>query len=367
MMRILFLDQFAELGGAQRSLAELLPAVDDAGWEPHVAVPGDGGFVRLLRERSIPVHNLSLGSYSLGRKSLWDAARFLYDLGTVASEIRSLSERLEPTVVYVNGPRLMPAVSRAGLGRPVVFHAHNYVSAWNGRFLVAAALRRTDATVIAATRFVARQWNRPARVVYGGVEGPGEKWSRAPKKTGPRIGLIGRFAPSKCQKEFVLAATELEREWPSAEFILCGDARFGDNRGRRYKNKVLAVAPPSVRSLGWRDDVYEVLARRDLLVAPSTTEGGIPFVILEAFAAGVPVLASAVGDTAEVIVDGQNGFLLLSPTASTIARRLRELVPQSDRLAAVSACAYRLWQDKFTVERYRREIWEVVASVGSGA
>lgn len=367
MMKILFLDQFSELGGAQRCLLELLPAAVRAGWETHVALPGAGPLVPLLQQRDVHVHALSLGSYSLGRKSLPDSFRLLSDLRTVTSEIRSLAARVEPDVVYVNGPRLMPAVARARLRPPVIFHSHSRVAPSNGSFLVASALRRTQATVIAATQFAARQWSQPARVVYGGVDGPRRNWKRLQPGAGPRIGLIGRFAPQKCQKEFVLAAAELEREWPDAEFFLCGDALFGDRRGRLYKQRVLSMAPASVRCLGWCDDVYEVLAKLDLLVAPSRTEGGVPLVILEAFAAGVPVLASPVGDTAEIIEEGISGFLLPSTAAPAIARRLRELIPQRGRLTDVAACGRRLWCERFTADRYRNEIWGIIESLAAMA
>ena len=364
-MRILFLDQFAELGGAQRCLLELMPAVRQAGWEPHVALPGEGPLTRRLRELHVPVHPLPLGPYSLGRKSLRDVARFLPDLGRVAAGIRSLAARLGPDVLYVNGPRLMPAVAWAALKLPVIFHAHSYVNTRNGKLLVRAALRRSGATVIAATRHVARAWNRTARVIYGGVEGPGPGWSRAGPGGGPRIGLAGRFGPQKCQQEFVAAAAELRREFPEAGFYLCGDALFGDPDAERYKRKVLAAAPANVHYLGWRDDVYAVLAELDLLVAPSTGEGGVPLVILEAFAAGVPVLASDVGDTAEVIEEGRNGFLLHSPAAAEIAARLREVLAEPERLPAVAAAARELWRERFTVERYRREVLETIGAVAS--
>ena len=362
-MRILFLDQFEELGGAQRCLLELMPAVRQAGWEAHVSLPGDGPLAWKLRELDVPVDVVPLGQYSHGRKSLSDLAHFPLDTHRLAAGIRGLAERLAPAVLYVNGPRLMPAVAWAGLRLPTIFHAHNCVSARNGKFLVAASLRRTKATVIAATHSVALGWDYPARVIYSGVHGPGKDLSRVPPNGRPRIGLVGRFGPRKCQKEFVAAAAELRREWPDAEFYLCGDAIFNDPAAQRYKREVLAMAPPNVHYLGWRDDVYRVLSNLDLLVAPSTSEGGVPLVILEAFAARVPVLASAVGDTAEVIEDGRNGFLLKSPTAAGIAAKLKEALAQPERLAAVAEVAHQLWRERFTAERYRQEILATIASL----
>ncbi len=119
-------------------------------------------------------------------------------------------------------------------------------------------------------------------------------------------------------------------------------------------------ARPCVEYLGWRDDTRRVLAQLDLLVMPSKSEGGMPFVVLDAFAAGVPVLASPAGDLGEIIEEGVNGFLLPEPAADAIAGRLRELIEEPDRLPVVAGAAQRLWRDKFTSVRHRREIREVI-------
>jgi glycosyltransferase involved in cell wall biosynthesis len=359
--RVLFLDQFSDMGGAQRCLAELIPSAPGAGWEAQLAAPGEGSLVRTLRETGIPVHGLPLGDYSLGRKSAAEAIRFLRDIGPLAARIGELVRASRPSVLYVNGPRLMPAVARARTGLPVLFHSHSRVSLTGGRLLVASALRATRATVIAASHLLSRQWSGAPRVIYGGVEGPGPGWSRRPAAGAPRIGHIGRFVASKGQREFVRAAAALGDRSPRPEFYLCGDALFGDRAGARYRDRVLRSAPPAVRHLGWRDDVYDVLAGLDLLVLPSGEEGGIPSVVLEAFASGVAVLACPAGGIPEILVDGDSGFLLASGRAGAIAGRLEELLGAPGRIAEVAARAQRLWRERFTAARFRSEIWETIA------
>jgi glycosyltransferase involved in cell wall biosynthesis len=365
-MKILFLEQYAELGGAQRCLLDLLPGVQAADWEAHVALPDDGPLTPLLRERGAQVHFVSLGRYPSGSKSLADGIRFVANLPVLASEICRLADRIEASLIYVNGPRLLPAVT--GARGPILFHAHSAVPAASGGTLARTALRRSGAGVIAASRFLAERWRRtakgPVRVIYSGVDGP-----PAPLVThtadGPRVGLIGRIHPQKSQKELVLAARELACAWPEAEFVLCGAALFGDPHAERYQQEVLSLAPPSVRYLGWRDDVYGVLADLDLLVVPSAEEGGVPRVVLEAFAAGIPVLALASGAIPEAIVEGENGFLLASATAPEIAARLKELLPQKERLRSVAAAGQRTWRERFTVDRYRAEVSAAISEAVS--
>jgi glycosyltransferase involved in cell wall biosynthesis len=348
------------MGGAQRCLLELFPAERSSGWEAHAALPGDGPLVRLLGERGVLVHRLSLSNYSLGGKGVTDLGRFLRDLPIVEAEIRTLVNQLRPAVVYVNGPRLMPAVARAVHGCRVVFHSHNTPRALTGKWLVESALDCTRASIIAASRHIAEHWSRPARVIYGGVTGPPQGWSRLPEGTGPRVGLIGRFAPLKGQKEFVLAARMLHRELPGARFALCGDVLFGDARAERFRKEVLQDLPPNVEHAGWCDDVYGVLRGIDLLVIPSGREGGIPTVALEAFSARVPVLSTPAGGTAEVLRDGENGFLLASREPAAIAERLRDLLPRRDLLDDAAEAAYRQWEANLTASRYRAEVWDLI-------
>ncbi|HXG33620.1 MAG TPA: glycosyltransferase family 4 protein [Bryobacteraceae bacterium] len=362
-MRVLVLDQFAELGGAQRCLLETVSALGEAGWEVHAALPGPGPLARLLEARVASVHRLDLGSYSLGTKSVADVVRYSARLGVLARQIRALARRTGADLLYVNGPRLLPPAACAELQLPVIFHCHNPIGSLAPRVLTAWAVRKTNATVIAAGNRLARQWRGAVHVVYGGVGGPPPGWERH----GGSVGMIARFHPRKGQREFVTAAAQVAAELPEARFLLCGDAVFEDRLGLRYRAEVLSCLPPSVRYLGWRDDVYEVLAACDLLVLPSREEGGVPYVILEAFAARVPVLATPAGGIPEVIEDGRTGFLLSRPDAAGIARRLRELLPQPAVLSEVAERAWQLWRERFTAEEYRRRLAALLARCCSAA
>ena len=74
-MEILFLDQFGEVGGAQRVLLDLLPAVQRLGWRARVALPA-GPLVEQLRVREIGVSEIPSGPYRSGRKGIADLVRF---------------------------------------------------------------------------------------------------------------------------------------------------------------------------------------------------------------------------------------------------------------------------------------------------
>ena len=74
---------------------------------------------------------------------------------------------MDADLVYLNGPRLLPAAAMAGLGRPVLFHSHSYIGPGAVRRLAGLALRRMDAWLVGQCEFVVAPWRpfvRPERV-----------------------------------------------------------------------------------------------------------------------------------------------------------------------------------------------------------
>ena len=140
-----------------------------------------------------------------------------------------------------------------------------------------------------------------------------------------RIGVIGRIAPEKGQLEFVQAARLLFRQLAPGrrcEFVVCGDALFSSPE---YSRRVRAEAEGlPIEFTGWRDDIRDVLSTLDLVVVPSSAVEATTRVILEAFSAGVPVVAFRSGGIPEIVEDGVTG-VLSAPTAPDLASKLLEL------------------------------------------
>ena len=211
-MKVLFLDQFSDLGGAQQMLLDLLSAVRDRGWQAAAGLPGNGAAAQRARAAGVKVFDIPCGPYSSGRKTAADWWRFQAETPRLAVKIRELTEEFVPDLVYINGPRLLPAAALARFRQPVLFHAHIGISQRAARLLAGVPLRLLNARVVAVCRDVAQTWSSfagPERVevVYNGVPGPRQPIARNGAGA-PRIGCIGRIAPEKGQREF-LAAAEL--------------------------------------------------------------------------------------------------------------------------------------------------------------
>lgn len=363
-MKILILDQFGEFGGAQMCLLMSLEALLARGWEVAVGLPGNTGMFRRVCEMGLQTFSISLGPYRQGRKSAADLGRFLTQTPRLAAKIRSLARGFGADLLYLNGPRLLPAAALARVGIPVLFHAHSCVAGGAVHRLAGEALRRLPATVVACCRSVASCWKRfvePHRVsiVFNGVAGPPAMRRRKGDHT--TIGCIGRISPEKGQMEFVAAAAAIHRALPHCRFAIYGAPLFSDDAAR-YAERVHAAARGlPIEFPGWSADVYQALAQIDLLLVPSATGEATTRVIPEAFAAGVPVVAFASGGIPEVIEPGCTGFLVRS-AEEMAACAIDLLCAGRDQLCSISQAARNAWETRFTPQCFQLRLLEAVKS-----
>jgi glycosyltransferase involved in cell wall biosynthesis len=361
-MRILFLDQFSDLGGGQHALLNTVDAVQQNGWDPHVLVPGRGELVAALRSRNVPVGEIPCGPYGSGHKSATDSLRFVLDLRSQIRRISHLIASANIDLVYVNGPRLLPAAALATRRQtPILFHIHNHLRGAALR-LARWSLRRSAATVVGCSGSVLKPLQRKQLVIPNGVSDAGYQERSFDRPW--RIGTIGRIAPEKGQLEFVDAAAALKDQFPLARFVICGAALFG--AGSDYFDAVRYHARElPVEFIGWQPDVGRVLHDLDLLIVPSHQEG-MSRIVLEAFSAGVPVVAFPAGGIPEAVIDGVTGFLTRQFTPEALAARMREVMATDVQgLRQITCNARQAWSQAYTVGAYRTSITNLLETIGA--
>jgi glycosyltransferase involved in cell wall biosynthesis len=165
------------------------------------------------------------------------------------------------------------------------------------------------------------------------------------------IGAAGRLSPEKGYCHLVDAAAEVVRAHPDAGFLLFGD---GPLHGALARQILQLNLQDHFILAGFRDDLDRWLPNFDLFVLPSYTEG-LPNVVLEAFASRVPVVATAVGGTPEVIEDGQSGFLVAPGQAAPLAQRIQQLLGDDRLRQTMGMSGYYRVRDHFTFEAQARQ------------
>jgi glycosyltransferase involved in cell wall biosynthesis len=138
----------------------------------------------------------------------------------------------------------------------------------------------------------------------------------------------------------------MRRQVPASRLIVVGDGPERDRLAARASRTDLAG---SVTLLGYRPDIRALLAGADVYVNSSISEG-ISLTILEAMAAGLPIVATAVGGTPEVI-DGTTGVLVPCRNPERLGSALMALAVDGRLRVALAAAARRRLEAQFTIER----------------
>ncbi len=150
-------------------------------------------------------------------------------------------------------------------------------------------------------------------------------------------------------------------EGPSVGFILFGDGPLRTALARRIAASGLQ---DHFLLAGFRSDLDKFYPHLDLLVLPSYTEG-LPNVVLEAFAAGVPVVATAVGGTPEAVEDGVNGYLVPPGDATALAGRISDMLANPARRREMGARGRENVRQVFSFAQQAREYLQLFESLRS--
>jgi glycosyltransferase involved in cell wall biosynthesis len=169
------------------------------------------------------------------------------------------------------------------------------------------------------------------------------------------VGLVARLDHwGKGHRELFTALAGLTDRYPLEALIIGGGRREAELRQLAAK---LGLGP-RVHFLGQRRDIPDLLAALDILVLPSYSEG-VSLALLEAMAAGLPVIATAVGSLPEVVTDGVNGLLIPPRDPEALARALDRLLADPDFARRLGEQARAEVAAHYSLERLGREINQI--------
>lgn len=167
-----------------------------------------------------------------------------------------------------------------------------------------------------------------------------------PEPGAARLIAVGRLAAVKNFGLLIRAFAGLAARWPRLELAIVGDGP--ERAGLETLAKQLGLAD-TVRFLGFRSDVDAQLARSDVFVLTSLSEG-IPMAILEAMKSGLPVVATRVGGVPATVADGVTGRLVDSGDERALARALASLIEHPASAAAMGVAGHARVQREFSVD-----------------
>jgi glycosyltransferase involved in cell wall biosynthesis len=350
--RILLLVTLAEVGGAQSYVALLLPALV-VDFDVIVAAHGAGPLrdaTEAAGARFVPLENVRR---PIGVR---DLAGFV--------ELVRLLRRERPDILHASSSKAGVLGRLAGFlaGVPIrVFTVHGWAFAayagLTGRlYRWADRLVRPLTTVTVCvsererTAGLAAGTCDPERtvVIPNAVDVAGARRLRPNGRQRPLIVSVGRLKAPKDFLTLVRALGKLPRD--SFGAVIVGE---GPDRRRLEEEIELVGLGERVRLAGERRDVPELLAEADVFALASASEG-MPVSVLEAMAAGLPVVASRVGGLPEQVADGETGVLVEPGDPDDLARALARLLVDGELRRRLGAAGRVRAEEAFDLEPFRR-------------
>jgi len=379
--RIVYMIGTLDRGGSERQLVELVTRLDRARFEPYVCCLSAGGALQpRLTAAGVPVTVIGFRGFTVFRhfrkvfREIWRMVAYLrqvrpaivhgylfwaYVLGTwtarmarvpfVVSSRRSLGR-------FKQGKRHFLAMERLANAMTDVWIA-------NAEAVRADAIREeglNPARVLVIPNGVTLEWAAHAleRDVVRQNLGLGAQ-DRA-------VLTVANFILYKGHRVLLEAAARVVAQVPHTEFLWAGD---GPARAELQEAICQAGLDGAVRILGERDDVADLLRASDLYVHPSREEG-CPNAILEALAAGVPVVATEVGGVPEIVVHKETGYLVPPGDPDRLASAILQMLSEPEQARAMAERGKADVLNRFSMERMvlaTEKLYETLLGRGSQA
>lgn len=374
-IRIAFFDSTAQMGGGEHLLLGLLEGLTQDQYTPVMVCAEEGPLTIATRSLGIETYIKTLPKQlpsSLvikGRKILnpvaviWNGMSVLFAAWQIAAILRKQRVKL----IQTNSAYAHICGGLAGhlAGIPCIWYYHELVQTtrmcggiaalWRvlARLLAAHVIGVSQAVIDALD---ARSFGT---VIYAGRPHPEEAPASdlrtelgIPPKS-PLIAYLGRIAHAKGLDILVDAARQVVQSKPEAHFVILGDALFGEHKlKRRLQQSVLeARIEENWHWLGYRQNATAYLRQFTMVVLPSRREA-ISLVLMEASMHGIPVVASRVGGTPEVVQDGVTGLLVPPADPTALAQAIKFLLENPAKAQRMGEAAISGSWEKFDMARY---------------
>lgn len=385
MQKVLFIITQAEIGGAQKHVVDLSSELQKTGeFECEVASESNENFAKILKENGVEFSPIKRLQRSINPFS--DLFAFF--------EIYNIIKSRKPDIVHLHSSKagVLGALACKAMGvKKIVFTAHGWVFneklPWFKKRLYVLISRFAalfqDAIICvseydktAALKYKIAPANK-LFVIHNGIdlskldfltkEQATDKLSEIlnskfpiPYTLNPKPYLIGTVAnlyKNKAIDVLIEAAKLISETKPEQNFtfIVIGEGKERKNLESRIKNYELKDKFFLVGSVA---EAWKYLKAFDIFVLPSLKEG-FPYVILEAMAAGLPIIASKVGGIPEMIEDGRSGLLINPGDAKELAGAILKLFQERETAKKLGDEAERTVKEKFGLAEMVRKTMEV--------
>jgi glycosyltransferase involved in cell wall biosynthesis len=260
--------------------------------------------------------------------------------------------RARPDIVHQHfGARRVSHTVKLTSRAKIVFHVHGRVMESSFQMEVRPMNITGVDAVVAPSRAAGAQIASPkARVIYTGVRIQQEPRPR-PRSEEFVAGFAGRLAPIKDLPTLLEGFAEVARQRPQARLEIAGD---GPQRESLVELVRKFRIEKNVRFLGWVEDISAALARWDVFALTSVEET-FPVALIEAMAAGLPVVATEVGGIPEAVVQDETGLMVPPRDKAALAAAILRLADDGELRGTMGRKGWERARENFSEQRMAEE------------
>ena len=351
MKRIVYLFEHPTVSGAEGSALDLLSHLDREEFDPVPFAPPHGELASRLAALGLPPRP-------------WRVPRSAGDEEALARRLA----REDPAILHANTVQLGRLTGRVAVrcGARGVAHVRAFGS-FNARTRRSLRGNRFLIAVSEAVRSHLVDQGIPSekiRVIYNGVSlpavsaGPGIREQLGLAAGSRLVAWLGQITVRKGPDILLEVAKRCVLTLPDVHILVLGDV-FGEKQENLELKRALlrASAAEPLRTrlhvLGWREDAFTILSQATVLLHTARQEP-LSRVLIEALAAGTPIVATRVGGTAEVV--GECGILFEPSDADAGARALADILGDAATQARLREAGKERWRTRFQADRMAREV-----------
>jgi len=315
--------------------------------ERYVAV-----IARSLGERALVVYpdDPALASFAeLGVRTVRFPAELLESAPRLTRRLAGVLRGLRPDVVHMTEvfPPALVAARLAGVRRVLVTHHTPELPRRDnlaGRLWLRLGWAMRPTVIYTSEADRTRDGRRPSYVIPLGIELERFRSNRR-GLDGTLVGNIARLAEQKGHRTLLAAVPRVLERHPDARFAIAGDGEL-----REELERLAEPFGDHVVILGHVTEIPDLLASFAVFAFPSHFEG-LCLAVIEAQAAGVPVVATPVGGIRETVVDGETGFLVPVGDADLLAERICFCLDHPEEARRVAERARRRVRERYSEQR----------------
>jgi len=383
-INVLYIHSSADMYGSDRSLLRLLAHRDAQRISPVVCLPYRGPLAREIEALGVTVHVTDMGVVRRHQLDPFGVIELIWGALSGTRAIYRIIKEEEVDIVHTNTSAVFSGAFAARLARvPHVWHVREMYGL--GRItggLYAAVIDLCADRIVCVSNAVKnhltgfrRRCAPKCAIIHNGIDLPaygreGDSGALRDELGIPRgrgcIGAVGRINRVKGHELFLEVAARIREKYPQAFFAIAGDVFSLKGRAReKWRLDALreqirkAGLDRDVRVLGFLPQIEKLYGVLDLYLFTSVLPDSFPTTVIEAMAAGVPVVASDIGGVRDIITDGENGLLVRPGDADGFVAAVGRLLSDDTLRQRVIEKGREACRERFTVEMHVRAVEKI--------